>query len=229
MLAIANREFLNLFKGFKSLFMILFISLSSAYVAHTIKNLSLLNAGDIENLAVDGSAGLRFLIYFLGFLLIMVYSHDVVNREVDSQRIRLLVTKTSRLSIILGKWFGIWMYWSTVVILSFLIISMITSSFSLLELGKLLVFIFYPASITLFLSTILPSTGLSTLVAIFSGLVLPGLGVWSLVSSNFVATLLKYLFPYYPLLKEPSLFLLPIGVSVAMILLTSYIFNRKEL
>jgi ABC-2 type transport system permease protein len=229
MTAIAVREYLSLLRGFKSFVIICLISLFSAYIADFIKtNISLLQ-GDGIDLASGGSVGLRFIIYFLGFLIIMVYSHDVINREIDSQRIRLLVTKTTRTSIVFGKTLGIWLYWSTVIAVAFLIVSVITMSFSLLELTKLLAFIFYPISLTLFLSTLFRSTRVSNLLAIFLGLALPILGIYSLISSNVYVSWIKYVLPYYPLLMQPVYLFIPALFTIAIIIANLYIFERKEL
>ena len=51
---------------------------------------------------------IKFLFFFLGFIFITAVSHDILNKEIEMETIRFLVVKTSRINILLGKFFGVY-------------------------------------------------------------------------------------------------------------------------
>ena len=123
MYVIGKREFISLFKGIKSI-MIIVIFLVTSYYSAKFSNLLMsgieLTAKEAEHIH---TVGLLTLLFLFGQLFVMGLSHDSINRETHERTIRFLVTRTSRTSIIFGKFFGIWLFWFVCLIVSFLLIS----------------------------------------------------------------------------------------------------------
>src|SRR5690606_30902758 len=111
MYTLAKREFINLFKGIKSIIVVVILLITSYYSAK-FSNLLMsgieLTAKEAENIHTFGLLGLMLL---FGQLFVTGLSHDSINRETHERTIRFLVTRTSRTSIIIGKFIGIWMFW----------------------------------------------------------------------------------------------------------------------
>ncbi|WP_173224351.1 ABC transporter permease subunit [Paenibacillus alba] len=107
-----------MFKSFKSVAIILLFVVVSMSIAKFVQNNQALLEG-FGNQSNPYLSGMRFLINVLGFLFVLTHSHDFLNREIENQTIRFLVTKTSKMAIVIGKYLGIFLFWMTCVGISF--------------------------------------------------------------------------------------------------------------
>src|SRR5690625_7700017 len=54
---------------------------------------------------------ISLILMVLGFLFAFAISHDLINKEIELKTIRLLITKTSSLKLMLGKFLGTLLFW----------------------------------------------------------------------------------------------------------------------
>lgn len=238
MITIAAYEFRYLFKGFKSLIVILMFLAATYLTAKLVNHYPMLlhssnGAGGMPFLPRQNIiyfAGLRMLVVFFGFLFVMVLSHDTINRELEIQTIRLLVTKTSRTSLIIGKYLGILTFWFLVLFISFFLAVLMSKEFFAMMLVQMLSFISFAISLSLFLSLIIKKGSLSIVTALFSGFAFPIIGLWSVYSHNFIMrNIVKYLLPYFYFVYSNLLTIVPLLISWAVLGLSIYLFKRRDL
>lgn len=164
MIHVLKREFIDSFKSVRSILIILFITFVSYQSAIFIdKNPGLMD-GFIENGGEGGSvytAAIALIVLMFGFLFVFAISHDLVNKEVELKTMRLLVTKTSRLQIMLGKFLGTMLFWVVTVSISFTILSMVAGSWFPKDYFQSLIFLFYIISFALLLSAVIPKSKLT--------------------------------------------------------------------
>jgi ABC-2 type transport system permease protein len=227
MRSIISHEFLNSFKSFKSVLIILFFTLTSLLSAHFFaRHPSLIK--DVHSGSVYTSS-IKFLIFFFGFLFVSAVSHDVINKELDYQTIRLLVTKTSKINIIMGKFIGVFLFWLFSITVCFLIVSFYAKTWFFVDYYTVIIFLFFIVTFTIFLSTIIIKPGLTMFLGILIGILAPILGLWSSFSSKWFLVPFKYLLPYYYLIQSKGFLIFPLLFG-AMLLFGSYlIFQRKDL
>ena len=114
------REFFSLLKSFKSIAVVAFFILVTFIISRFLGKLPYQFAlGNTSPFLLS----IRFLVGAFGFLFGLALSHDILNREMESQTIRYLVTKTPRINLIAGKSLGIYLFWIFSVTVSFIIIS----------------------------------------------------------------------------------------------------------
>lgn len=228
MLTIGKREFFQLFKGFKSILLILVFLITSFYTA----KFSDILAEAMELTAKEASevhlVGLLFLVMFFGQLFVASLSHDSINREIHERTMRFLVTKTTRFSIILGKFFGIWMFWFVCLFLSFLIIALTTKKIDLLVFGQTMSLLTLQISFVLLLSVLITKPGATMFLGILGGILLPILGTWFALTSNAAISWLKFVSPFYYVDLNDYSFLLLLVFACILIYLTNLIFKRRE-
>ncbi|MFB0842849.1 ABC transporter permease [Paenibacillus oleatilyticus] len=195
MLAIWKKEFVQSFKSVFSIVTIAIFTAVSYYLSDFIaKNGAMLG----KEVAEEGYvSGLVLLIYLFGFLFMFSLFHDTMNRELESRTIRFLVTKTSRLSIVLGKFLGIFTYWFVCLLVSFGIITVFAEKFYFKSFGQLLVMILYMVSMCLLLSSLIPRRSMSMFSGLLVGLAIPLFGLWSQFSDKLWLKIFKYATPYY--------------------------------
>lgn len=90
MLGIILKEYIGFIRGIKSMFLVAFISFVSIWAARFTLNNSFFQSevGGSKNSAL---AGLSFILVILGALFVYILSHDIVNRDIELSRIRLLM------------------------------------------------------------------------------------------------------------------------------------------
>lgn len=98
MKGIVIKEFVGLIRGIKSILIVLFITGISILAARSLRN-SPLFMDESSNPSTTALAGLSFILVIFRALFVLTLSHDIVNRDIQLQRIRLLITKTSRPSV----------------------------------------------------------------------------------------------------------------------------------
>lgn len=128
MWAITKREFWNLIKSVRALIIILLFSAGSIWVTNSLSKVS--GQLDVE----EYYASLRLLVLIFGFLFATILSHSCFNGEVETKTIRLLLTKVSKTSIVIGKMLGASLFWLVCLTGSFIFISAVGKVFHPSEL-----------------------------------------------------------------------------------------------
>jgi ABC-2 type transport system permease protein len=227
-LVIAKKEFSQLFSGFKSLIVITLLLVTSYYSAKFssfLANDIELSAKEVENIHV---IGLLFIIILFGQLFIMGLSHDVMNRELHERTMRFLVSRTSRLSIVVGKFIGIWAYWFVCIVVSHILISIFSHKFDLFIFSQLMSLLTYQISLTILLSIIIPKPGFTMFLGVVIGLIFPILSFWLTFTSSAWFSWMKYGNPYYYLNREDFTFLMIPVLAGLMIALAYLLFKRRD-
>ncbi|MGG0739607.1 ABC transporter permease [Niallia taxi] len=228
MFEIGKREFLQLFKGVKSVLIILLFLVTSYYSAKFAEPLAEVTEMTAKEAAQAHVAGLMFLIIVFGQLFVTSLSHDSINREIHERTMRFLVTKTTRQSILLGKFLGIWMFWFVSLFLSFLIISIITKKISILMFSQTMSLLTFQVAFVLLLSVLIRSPGITMFFGIISSLIFPIIGGWLVLTSNPAISWIKYITPYYYMEKEDYKFLVIFVFAAVLIYLADLVFKRRE-
>lgn len=224
MFAIAIKEFITMIKSIKSLLIIsLFISTAYFMSSFVTKNLS-----DISPDANAFSATTRLLVLVFGFLFVMLLSHDIMSSEISSKTIRLLLSKTSRATIIMGKFIGVSLFWLLCIGISITVISLFSNSLLWLTFLQLYSFILFAIGCCLLISTVCKSTSTSLVVALTISFVVPILGFWSMFSEKGWAKPIKLILPYSYQIKEDILLVVPVLISLGFVYLSNVYFKRGD-
>lgn len=246
MYTIMWKEFFSLLKSFKSIAVVAFFILVTFIISRFLNNLPF---QFIEGNMSPFLLSIRLLVGAFGFLFGLTLSHDILNREMESQTIRYLVTKTSRIHLILGKSLGVYLFWIFSITVSFIIISYYAESFFLFSYIQLLSFMAYVVGLTILLSFFIKKTSYSMFISVILGILIPTLGVWVTTiqldwntltftlpvndtTGNFlyfIPYFLKFLLPYYYFSLENALSLLPFLLGIIFIIITIILFKRSDL
>jgi ABC-2 type transport system permease protein len=246
MYTIMWKEFFSLLKSFKSIAVVAFFILVTFIISRFLNKLPFQ--------FIDGNMSpyllsIRFLVGAFGFLFGLALSHDILNREIESQTIRYLVTKIPRAQLIIGKSLGVYLFWIVSITISFLIISYYARSFFLFSYVQLLSFMAYVLGLTILLSFFIRKTTYSMFISVILGILLPALGVWvtnidvdwntftfsvplNNTSENllyFIPYFFKFLFPYYYYSLDNALSLLPFVIGILFIIIVIILFKRSDL
>ncbi|SHM77201.1 ABC transporter permease subunit [Gracilibacillus kekensis] len=229
MLAICKREFIQSFKGIKSIIVIA-IFLITAYYSADFSNLFLSLSNDFtsEEKEVIHTIGISILSMFFGMLFVMGLSHDTVNREIHERTIRFLVTRTSRASIIFGKFLGIALFWFVCLLTSFVIISIFVRDFDFIIFFQSTSLAVYYSAFTVLMSVLLPKPSLTMFLSIVIGLAFPIFNGWVTLTSNGWVSWLKYVLPFYYTEDQNFEFLVILLLAGVMIYIALLVFRRRE-
>ncbi|MED3660688.1 ABC transporter permease [Ureibacillus terrenus] len=174
-------------------------------------------------------SSIRALVMFLGFLFVMSLSHDAINREVENQTIRFLVTKSARSSIVIGKFLGIFLFWLICILCSFIVIGLFAKQIFVFDFLQIMCFIAYAVSLTILISLVIKKPSHTTFASILLGIALPVVGLWSVISTKFISEIIKYILPYYYIVKGGYYIIFPFFLSILMLLTALAIFQRRDL
>lgn len=230
MLTICLHEFRNLFKSIRSviiLVLMLSVTLGTASLLERFQQ-------EIQEMGLGGiyMAGLFVLFMIAGPLFVVSLSHDIINKEIHSRTTRFLVTKLSREKIIIGKFLGVFLFWFSTLMISVLLLIPFSKTFYYVELLDLIIFVSYFIALVLFLSTAITKPGLTMFIGIVLSLVLPVLGIWSILSpDNIVLKIINFATPYYYLGEEGGwlvYLMLPL-LTVFLVVASLLIFKRRDL
>jgi ABC-2 type transport system permease protein len=246
MYTIMWKEFFSLLKSFKSIAVVAFFILVTFLMSRFFSNFPILFfRGDMSPFLLS----ILFLVGAFGFLFGLSLSHDTLNREIESQTIRYLVTKTPRTNLIIGKSLGIYLFWIFSITVSFLIISYYAESFFVFNYIQLLCFMAYVVGLTVLLSFFIKKTTYSMFISVILGILIPALGAWMTMikvdwdtlmftlpvnqtSGNFlyfIPYFLKFLLPYYYFNLQNALSLMPLFLGVLFIIIVIILFKRSDL
>lgn len=147
----------------RSVLIILFISFMPYQLVTSFVN----NAGLVTNLMEVGkessvyTAVIELIVSVFGFLFVFATSHDLINKEVELKTVRLLVTKVSRVEIILGKLLGTMLFWIVTVSISFAVLTVIAGSWFPKDYLQSLIFLFYIINFVVLISIVIIKTELT--------------------------------------------------------------------
>lgn len=228
MYVICKREFISLFKGIKSM-MIIVIFLITSYYSAKFSNLLTsgieLSAKETEHIH---TFGLLTLLFLFGQLFVMGLSHDSINRETHGRTMRFLVTRTSRTSIIFGKFFGIWLFWLICMTISFLLTSIFAQKFEVFIFSQTVSLLAYQIALAILLSVLIPKPGFTMFLGIMVGLAFPIIGFWVFFSPNVWVSWMKFITPFYYLERDDYTFLVIVLLAGIMLVIANLIFKRRE-
>ncbi|WP_281882978.1 ABC transporter permease [Paenibacillus sp. YYML68] len=228
MLGIVIKEYTSLIKGIKSMLLAAFITLISIWAARFITSNALFQSevGSAESTAL---AGLSFILVAFGALFVYILSHDIINRDIELQRIRLLVTKTSRRNIVLGKFLAVWLFWLSITTITFVIVSIMTKTFLIQELLLLWVFLAFHTSVVVLVSTLIVNHAYTVMTSLILGIAMPIAGVWSMFNTTAVAQVVRYGLPYYFMSDNHGWLMIAVLEALLMLVVAVKVLERKEL
>ncbi|PTA83694.1 hypothetical protein C9414_14510 [Bacillus sp. Nf3] len=227
MFAIGLKEFKVLFKSIRSIlivFIIIGISTGTAKILSQFSN-------QFDSLGLNENAyvgGLMVLLFIAAPLFITSLAHNAVNQEVYSRTVRFLVTKTSRSSILLGKFLGNFLFWVVCLTISFILIMPFSNAFYFLELIQSIIFISYFLGFSLLLSTIISSPSITMFLGITISIILPIIGMISIGTTNVFIQIVSYITPYYYFTNDQTDFTYIVVIFPVIFLLISIITLRKR-
>lgn len=224
MLAIATKEFVEMMKSFKSLFIIALFVLSSYFMSSFVSK-NVVSIGTDTNNYVSVT---RLLILLFGFLFVLMLSHDLVSRETSTKTIRFLITKTSRTNIIVGKFLGVAAFWLFSLGISITIVSFFAKDFLWFTFIQLYSFLIFAIGLCLLISTLAKTTGMSMLLGLAVSFIAPVVGIWSMFSEKTWLKPFKLLLPYQYQLKENGLVLIPFIIGLLFISISIWYFKRGD-
>lgn len=228
LLAIIKYELSSLLKSIKSIIIIIFFTLitflTSKFFAHNEFIMSQDHSDSVY------TSTIKFLFFFLGFIFIAAVSHDILNKDIEMETIRFLVAKTSRLSIILGKFFGVYIFWMLCLSVCFFITFLFSGKWPLYDYLSISIFLFYAIAFTFLLSITIPKPSLTMLLGIILGFIIPILGIVATFKSNIWYLLpFKYILPYFYILKTGFFMLIPLFIGFLLISISLVMLKRKDL
>ncbi|MEC3607688.1 ABC transporter permease subunit [Bacillus glycinifermentans] len=229
MRAICLNEFKSLFKSIKSIIVIAIIFFVSFKVADVIENLPADMVGELDLGSDANAAGTAMIVFLLGFLIITGLSHDIINREVYTRTIRFLVTKTSRPKIIIGKFLGVWLFWFTCILASYILVMIVSKTFLWQSAADSMAFLTAAIALNLLFSVIFPKPAMSMFFGIVFALFFPALSIWAIFSDNMMISWFKYLSPYYYSNLGHYFTLINIVYAIAVLGGAIALFKRRDL
>lgn len=227
MLAIWIRELSYLCKGIKSV-VLLTLFVGFTYMIASLSDFLPFLMQDTES-SSSLSGGLRFLILFFGFIFVAMVSHDTINKEIDTQTIRFLVTKTSRVSIVLGKFLGILSFWILVTTLSYIPAVVKAQHIDFHDYIKLIQYLCVMVGVTVFLSSVVVKPFYSLLFGLCFGVVYPVLGMVSMIKEGLVWEQIKYISLFNYITDTSGGLYIPFLASALLVILSIIVFQRRDL
>lgn len=224
MSSVIKNEFLSLMKGVKSIIIIMIFVLFSYYISDFFS----VNSQLVDNKEAAYSS-IRFLVFVLGYLFSSILSHNTINKEIELKTVRLVITKISRTEFWLGKYLGNILFWLLCLTISYVVISFMSNQIDIEIYIMILGVMQYFVSFVLLMSTLIEKTSLSNFLGLIFGLGVPIFGLWVTLTKNPILGFIKYIFPYYYILKGGFYIIIPVGISIMMIGIALMVFKKKEL
>lgn len=227
-----RQEFNDSFKSIRSILIAVFfiyISYESAgFISRNPDEVSeLLSSGMTENQVYTAAIALVILIF--GFLFTFAISHDIINREIETKTIRLLVTKVSRTEIVLGKFLGVMLFWIATVTLSYGVLGLITKAWFPKDYIHSVVFLFYCVSFVLLLSSLINKTRVSMFAGILLGIAIPIIGLVAEYADKWHWVALRYVLPFHYLEGAAWLAIVPVVIGTVYLVLSIFLLKGKDL
>ncbi|MFJ5964055.1 hypothetical protein [Bacillus sp. NPDC093026] len=228
MWTICFNEFKQLFKSTKSILTIVIIFFLSTFVSSLP---FVATYQDVWQQVKDPySIGNELVISLFGFFLIFLLSHDILSREIYLKTIRFLVSKTTRLNIVIGKYLGLMLFWFSCIMTTYVLNMVISHRFLFSDAFKTLTFISVGISFALFLSILFPTPQRSMFVGMLFSFLFPIISVISVFSSEWFIHWFQFMTPYYyARWREPLTFVLINAALTTFLLIgTALLFQRRD-
>lgn len=228
MLTIAKNEFFKLFKSIKSILTVLVFTLTSYYTADYFANNTLnwvVGAGGVT----PYYSSLRLLIFIFGYLFVTILSHDCINKEIELQTIRLITSKVSRLSFILGKFIGIVCFWFICLAISSFSIVLVSSKIELFTILTLFFTCIYYISVTILISSTIKKSSMTNFIGLLIAFAMPIGGLYCTLSQKKFLNMFSYLLPYKYVLQADIKVIFVLIISLIFIFCSYLIINRKDI
>lgn len=228
MLAIAGKEFKSLSKSIKSIIIILLILSATLGIAKILN----IFEGQLKDMGLGDNpynAGLMIITFLLGPLFVFVLSHNTINEEINSRTIRFLVTKTSRTNIVLGKFIGILLFWTTIIFITVVSLGVYTGEFYFSNIHECITFLSYFITLAILLSIIIDNPIFSNFIGLAVSLTISVIGIWSTFSDKILLNILSYVTPYYYFKDDNGLMYITLLLSVLFIIASLYLIKRRDL
>lgn len=229
MRAVCLNEFISLFKSIKSMIVIIIMFWVSYKTAGLIEQAPADFVRELD-LGSDANAiGTAVIVFALGFLFIAGLSHDMINREVHARTVRFLVTKTSRIKIILGKFLGVWLFWFFCMLVSYTLGMIVSKEFLWMSYADSMAFLTAAISLNLLFSIVISRPAMSMFFGIVFALVFPAVSLWAVYSENGMITWFKYVTPYYYSVLGGSFIFINFVYAAIVLCGAIVLFKRRDL
>ncbi|WLR42056.1 ABC transporter permease subunit [Bacillus carboniphilus] len=229
MYAIAKRECIQLLIGVKSIIIIVLL-LATAYYSGKYAD-SWISVMEIEGTSEEAKsihyAGVSVFFLLLGPLFVTTLSHDSINRELQNRTMRFLVTKTSKSSILLGKFLGGWMFWFICLTVSYLLIRFFSETLDVFLFFQNLSLLTYQVAFTILLSVWISKPSLTMFLSIVIGIMTPVFALWSFASSHWLSWI-NVITPFYYLYRDDYTFIVIYLLTAIILYLAYWLFKRRE-
>lgn len=227
MVALWVREFTYLCKGIKAVVLLTLFVGFTYMIASLGDYLPFLMSDTKSSSSLSG--GLRFLILFFGFIFVTMVSHDTINKEIETQTIRFLVTKSSRFSIVLGKFLGILSFWILVTTCSYIPAVIKAQHIDFYDYIKLIQYLCVMVSVTILLSSVIKKPFYSLLFGLCFGVVYPVVGMVSMIKDGFFWDQVRYISLFNYIQDASGGLYVPFIASAVMVILSIVVFQRRDL
>ncbi|WP_187820442.1 ABC transporter permease [Pasteuria penetrans] len=169
---------------------------------------------------------LHLLIMLFGFLLVLTLSHGSMERDLQSGRLRLYLTRLSYGEVILGKFLGILTFWIITVTMGFLILSLFYSPGSWYDLSNMYAILVFSTGITILLSSHFRNSSSILLIGMVLWLALITLGLTRQI--NQTTTTLHWITPMFWVDRDnPWVHTIPIALGTLSCLASIPILRRR--
>ncbi|AOP16899.1 hypothetical protein ETA57_19570 [Bacillus licheniformis] len=229
MRAVCLNEFISLFKSIKSIIVIIIMFWVSYKTAGLIEQAPADVVRELDLGSDAGAIGTAVIVFALGFLFIAGLSHDMINREVHTRTVRFLVTKTSRIKIILGKFLGVWLFWFFCMLVSYALVMIASKEFLWLSYADSMAFLTAAISLNLLFSIVISRPAVSMFFGIVFALVFPAVSLWAVYSENSMITWFKYITPYYYSVLGGSFIFINFVYAAIVLCGAIVLFKRRDL
>ena len=184
--------------------------------------LALLNVNEISYYL-----SLSFIFAIFGLIIISIQSNHIISAEEENTTIRLLITKATRLDIVLGKFLGIFLYWVVIVTIQYLLIFFKTGTIYFELYYSLISFIFFGCAFNIFISSISKTIIQSNFISLIVSILLTSIFInkWLSIETNFDWSI--FFLPQTYLVEYYNFAILSIFVGLIFILV-SYLIIRKR-
>ncbi|WP_054707346.1 ABC transporter permease subunit [Bacillus sp. JCM 19041] len=174
MIAIIQNEFFQMMKSIKAIVVLILFIGSSYFIGSLLSDFG----SELEVDALGYSASTLILVFFFGFLFVLLLSHDYLNGEMESGTIRLLIVKLPRKQIILGKVIAIHLFWLICLVATYGISAFWSSMFDWQGLIQMYAVVTYAIGICSLLTVLIRRKTTTMIISLALGILIPAIGIW---------------------------------------------------
>lgn len=230
---VLKREFVDSFKSVRAVLIVLFLVATAYFSANFFDNHQKLITSLLENnTGIEVSAvyamAVSMVVMVFGCLFVFSISHDIINNETETKTIRLLISKISRTQMMTGKFLGNYLFWFVAITVTYLVIFVISGTWSLTFYIQTLALLLYFVSLAFMLSTLIAKTKLSMFLGILIGIMLPIVNAISIFNDQWYFLPTRYLLPFYYTNQTLWFMLVPVAISLVFVGIAMAIMRRRD-